>query len=136
MKGPTVTLSLDWRGGLAFRNHRGSPAIRLDSATPGVTSPPQALAYAVMACMAMDIVHVLEKGRHRLEALAVRLEGERAATHPRRFIRLAVHFDLTGRMTEKAVARAIDLSREKYCSVWNTLKDDVELRTAFTIHEA
>lgn len=135
MTGPTVELALDWRGGLGFRNHRGSPAIRLDSSAPGVTSPPQALAYAVMACMAMDVVHVLEKGRHRLEALTVRLEGQRAAAHPRRFTRLVVHFDLTGRMTAKAVTRAIDLSRDKYCSVWNSLKDDIELRTAFTIRE-
>jgi uncharacterized OsmC-like protein len=64
-----VTLSLDWQGGLKFANSPGSPAMELHSSTPGVSSPPQALAYAVMACMAMDVVHVIEKHRVPLTAM-------------------------------------------------------------------
>ena len=47
-----VKLSLDWHGDMKFSNSEGSPAIQLHSSTPGVASPPQALAYGVMACMA------------------------------------------------------------------------------------
>ena len=39
-----VNLSLDWKGDLKFVNSPGSPAIELHSSTPGVASPPQALA--------------------------------------------------------------------------------------------
>ena len=129
-----VSLSLDWRGDLKFANSPGSPAIELHSSTPGVTSPVQALAYAVMACMAMDVVHVIQKGRHPLKAMTVKFHGERATEHPRRFVSMAIEFDITGQMENKVVDRAIDLSRHKYCSVWNTLRPDVELRTSFTIH--
>ena len=59
---PMASLSLDWIGDLKFKNSDGSPEIELHSSTPGVTSPTQALAYAVMACMGMDVVHVLQKG--------------------------------------------------------------------------
>jgi putative redox protein len=128
-----VSLSLDWNGGMSFRNGQDSPAIALDSGTPGVTSPPEALAYAVMACMAMDIVHIIQKGRHRLDALRVRFHGARAEAQPRRFLTMQLHFELTGDVPDAAVARAIELSRETYCSVWNTLKDDVELATSFTV---
>jgi putative redox protein len=128
-----VTLSLDWKGDLAFENVPGSPAIVLHSSTPGVTSPPQALAYAVMACMAMDVVHVIQKGRHELHALRIRFDGERAAEHPRRYVSMTLHFDVTAAVAPHVVERAIELSRTKYCSVWNTIRPDVTLTTSFAI---
>jgi putative redox protein len=100
-----------------------------------VSSPPQALAYAVMACMAMDVVHVLEKGRQDVRAMTVKFEGKRAATHPRRFTSMHIHFDITGRVEGHLVERAIELSRTTYCSVWNTIRPDVELKTAYSIRD-
>jgi len=128
-----VSLSLDWLGDLKFVNSPGSPAMELHSSTPGIASPPQALAYGVMACMAMDIVHVVQKSRAPLEALTVTFTGERAEGHPRRFVRMSIVFHLTGNVDDHVVERAIDLSRNKYCSVWNTIRPDVELHTSFTI---
>ena len=129
-----VSLSLDWHGDLKFANSPGSPAIELHSSTPGVSSPPQALAYAVMACMAMDVVHVIQKGRHPFTAMTVKFEGERATEHPRRFVSMSIDFQITGQVDDHVVERAIELSRTKYCSVWNTVRPDVRLRTSFTIY--
>jgi len=128
-----VNLSLEWQGDLKFANSAGSPAIELHSSTPGVASPPQALAYAVMACMAMDVVHVIQKGRNALRAMTIKFDGQRAQEHPRRFISMAIDFQITGEVDDKVVERAIELSRTKYCSVWNTVRPDVELRTSFTV---
>jgi uncharacterized OsmC-like protein len=128
-----VSLSLDWKGDMKFSNGPDSPAIELHSSTPGVSSPPQALAYAVMACMAMDVVHVIQKGRHPLTALSIGFEGERADDHPRRFVSMSLTFQLTGDVPDHVVERAIELSRTKYCSVWNTIRPDVELRTSFVV---
>ena len=129
-----VSLSLDWLGELRFVNSEDSPAIELNSSTPGVTSPPQALAYGVMACMGMDVVHTIQKGRHDLQAMRVRFEGERAVEHPRRFVTMGLHFEITGTVPDHVVQRAIDLSRDKYCSVWNTVRTDVELTTTFAVN--
>lgn len=128
-----VSLSLDWHGDLKFTNSAGSPAIELQSSTPGVSSPPQALAYAVMACMAMDVVHVLKKGRHDLRAMTVTFTGERAHEHPRRFVSMNIEFRITGRIDDHVIERAIELSRTKYCSVWNTLRSDIELTTSHVL---
>ena len=128
-----MNLSLEWQGDLKFANSAGSPAIELHSSTPGVASPPQALAYAVMACMAMDVVHVIQKGRNALRAMTIKFDGQRAQEHPRRFISMAIDFQITGEVDDKVVERAIELSRTKYCSVWNTVRPDVELRTSFTV---
>ena len=94
------------------------------------------LKIAVMGCMAIDVIHILEKGRHQLQTLSVRFDGERAATPPQRYVTMQLHFDLAGPVPARAVERAIELSREKYCSVWHTIKEDVELTTAFTISAA
>jgi uncharacterized OsmC-like protein len=34
---------------------------------------------------------------------------------------------------DHVIERAIELSRTKYCSVWNTIRPDVELRTSFVV---
>jgi putative redox protein len=129
-----VTLSLDWHGDMKFGSSADSPAITLHSSTPGVASPPQALAYAIMACMAMDVVHVIKKGRHHIHSMTVKFKGERAHDAPKRFVWMTIDFHITADVTDKVVARAIELSRTKYCSVWNTIRPDVDLKTSFTVH--
>ena len=119
-------LTLSWQGDLKFASAAGSPAMALDSSTPGVTSPTQALGYSVMACMGMDVVYVLQKARHDLKALTVSFESTRAPEHPRRYVSIHVHFDVVGDIPDAAVARALDLSRTTYCSVLNSLRQDIE----------
>jgi putative redox protein len=86
-----------------------------------------------MACMAMDVVHILKKGRHEFTALKVVFEGQRAEEHPRRFIAMHIRFDITGNPPDDVVARAIALSHEKYCSVSNSIRTDISFTTSFTI---
>jgi putative redox protein len=128
-----AALSLEWDGELRFKSGADSPPIELHSSTPGVTSPTQALAYAAMACMAMDVVHMLTKGRHDVRALSVKFEGERAPDPPRRYVAMRFHFDVTGAVPDAAVQRAIDLSRTTYCSVSNSLRQDIDVKTTFTV---
>ncbi|MGH9329742.1 MAG: OsmC family protein [Vicinamibacterales bacterium] len=97
----------------------------LDSDGAAGPSPMQVLALALAACMAMDVVHILRKGRHDLRGLRARLSGHRAPEEPRRFTAIALHFTVSGAVAPEQVQRAIDLSREKYCSVWNSMRQDI-----------
>lgn len=128
------TLTLTWQGDLKFTAGADGPPIELHSSTPGVVSPTQALAYAVMACMAMDVVYMLQKGHHDLQALSVTFEGVRAPKPPRRYTAMHLHFDVKGGVPDHAVERAIELSRTTYCSVSNSLRQDIEFTTTFKIH--
>ena len=127
-------LTLNWQGDLKFASGAGSPPIELHGSTPGVVSPTQALAYALMACMAMDIVHMLQKARHDLQALSVTFESVRAPEHPHRYTAIHLHFDVTGAVPDAAIARAIELSRTTYCSVSNSLRQDIDFTTTFGVH--
>jgi putative redox protein len=129
-----ASLSVEWNGGLSFTSAGDGPELAMASRDPAKLSPMQVLAYAVMGCMGMDVAHVLEKGRHQLAGMTVRFDGERDRTHPRRYTAIALHFDVTTTAAAPVVERAIDLSRTKYCPVWNSLRGDIALTTSYTIY--
>jgi putative redox protein len=131
-KAPT-TLELIWEHDLVLSGKSGEARMTLDSAGVAGPSPVQALAFGLAGCMAMDVVHILRKGRHDLRGLRVDLLGERAQEDPHRFTRFELKFTITGEVPKDQVQRAIDLSHDKYCSVWHSLRQDIGYAATFTI---
>jgi putative redox protein len=131
-KPPTIA-DLTWQGALTFSATVGSATFALDSAGVDHPSPVGALAAAVAGCMSMDVVHVLTKGRHPLRAMRAHLEGERAPDDPHRFTRMTLHLVIEGEVPSPAVERAIQLSRDKYCSVWHSMRQDIDFITTHEI---
>jgi putative redox protein len=132
MKAPT-TLELVWRDELVFDGRSGQTSIVLDSAGAAGPSPVQALAFALAGCMGMDVVYILRKGRHDLRGLAVALVAERAADEPHRITAVTLAFAVTGNVPEAQVQRALDLSHQKYCSVWHSMRQDIAFTSTFTV---
>jgi putative redox protein len=132
---PTV-VELTWLGGRRFTGQAGPATMRLDAADRADPTPVQALAFALAGCMAMDVVDILETGHLAVAGLRVRLVGERVAEFPRRFARFDLHLTVAGDLPADRVERAVALSRERYCTVWHSLRPDIELRTACTVEPA
>lgn len=132
MKAPT-TLELTWDRELIFHGASADAAITLDSAGKAGPSPVQALAFALAGCMGMDVVHILRKGRFDLRGLKVALVAERAQDDPHRITSVTIEFAVTGDVPDAQVQRAIDLSHEKYCSVWHSMRQDIPFTARFTI---
>ncbi|MBW8868631.1 MAG: OsmC family protein [Acidobacteria bacterium] len=61
------------------------------------------------------------------------LSAERAQDNPHRITAVDMRFMVTGDVPDEQVQRAIDLSRDKYCSVWHSLRQDIPLKTSFNI---
>jgi len=129
-------LTLDWERDLRFAGQCGETAIVLDSAGKAGPSPVQVLAFGLAGCMGMDMVHILKKGRHELTGLKSRLEAERSPENPKRITAVKLHFVVEGQLPPEAVERAIQLSRDTYCSVWHSLSQDIDFRTSFEIASA
>jgi putative redox protein len=130
---PPARVELQWEHDLVLKGTSGSVRMTLDSAAVAGPSPMQALAFALAGCMAMDLLHILQKGRHPFTALAAELTGRRSPEDPKRFTEIDLHFVVTGAVPDAAVQRAIDLSREKYCSVWHSMRQDIPLAVTFAI---
>ena len=133
-KPPTV-VELVWEHGLVLGGRSGDITLTLDSASQEGPSPMQTLAFALAGCMAMDVVHVLRKGRHDLRGLRADLTGRRMVDEPRRFHRIELRFTITGSIPAAPIERAIQLSRDKYCSVWHSMRQDIDLDVTFTVSE-
>ena len=133
---PPVEVELAWDGDLRFRGRAGQNAVVVDSDGSAGPSPVQALALALAGCMSVDLVHILERGRQPLRGLRARLRAERAPEDPHRLVRVELRFDVTGAVAPDKVERAIALSREKYCSVWHSLRQDIEFTTSFEVGAA
>jgi putative redox protein len=124
---PPARVSLEWTGGLAFTVRAGERTLVTDGNSNEGLSPVELMVASLAACMATDVVHILLKGRQPLRSLATRAVCDRAQTTPHRLVRAQLHFDVGGRIDPLQLKRAIALSRDKYCSVWNTMRDDIAL---------
>jgi len=124
-----------WTGGLAFEADPPSGrTLAFDGDGEQGFSPMEAVISALGACSAIDVVMILEKGRHTVTACHCELEGERAEAAPRVFTRIRAHFVLEGEnLSEKAVERAVDLSFGKYCSVSKMLDQAVAIEHSFEL---
>jgi putative redox protein len=131
-KPPTV-VELIWEHELVLSGRSGDVKLTVDSAGVEGPSPMQALGFALAACMALDLVHILKKGRHDLRGLKADLIGQRAQDEPRRFTSIELKYTITGNVPEDQVVRAIQLSRDKYCSVWHSMRQDIDLRVSHVI---
>ena len=107
-----------------------------DSSRSIAPSPTELLLLAAGACTATDVASILAKKRQQVTSYVVEVSGVRREEYPRKFTSMKVHHILTGRnLSPKAVAQAIELSDQKYCSVAATLRPGVEIQTSFEIIE-
>lgn len=99
--------------------------------------PSELLLLAVASCSAVDVVEILEKKRMPLTYLEISSSGEQDPEPPWTFRKIHLHFKIGGKnLTEKAVAQAIQLSEEKYCSVAATVRATAPITTDFEIMPA
>ena len=130
---PPTTIELTWSEKVRFRALAGKNEIVVDGDGQGGPSPVQVAAIGLAGCMGADVASILEKGRQPLTGMRVIFSGERAATPPRRFTRITLHFDISGAVAAEAVERAIALSRDTYCSVWHSMRQDIAFTTTISI---
>jgi len=122
---------ISWTGsGLVFDGGAvDGPQIVVDGDSATGPSPMDLVLMGVAACMAIDVRVILEKSRVPLEALDVMAEGTRAEEPPRRYTALRLTYRVAGvdPADRDKVQRAIDLSRDRYCSALHSLRDDLPL---------
>jgi putative redox protein len=132
-KPPTI-VDLTWTGDLTFSATSGNTSLTIDSAGVAGPSPVQALGVALAGCMTIDVAHILTRGRHPFRALRSHLAADRAPDDPHRFVRVTLQIIVEGEVPPDAVDRAIALSRDKYCSVWHSMRQDIEFTVSARVH--
>ncbi len=130
------TATVQWIGGKKFVGVDSTcHSVVLSTPDDGVgVKPSELLLIAVAACSAVDVVEILTKKRMPLTRLEISSSGEQDQDPPWTFRKIHLHYKIAGKdLTEKAVAQAIQLSEEKYCSVAATVRATAEITTDFEI---
>ena len=99
-------------------------------------SPTELLLSATVACAAVDIVAMIKKRRKTLVDFKGSAEGERREEHPRKFVKIHIHYDITSPdLTDDEADKIISLAVDKYCSVAASLDPDIELTHGHAISQ-
>jgi putative redox protein len=126
-----MDLTINWKEKMAFSGVSPSGHEFIMDAAPEVGGensgprPTELLLQAVAGCTGMDIISILHKMRLEPSSFQMDVKGERAEEHPKRFTTINIHYALDGELPEDKVVRAIQLSKDKYCSVSHSLNSEI-----------
>jgi putative redox protein len=110
--------------------------IETDSHRGSAASPMELLLLALGGCTGVDVIDILKKKRQHVTGYRIEVHGDRREEYPRAYTKFYVKHIVSGRgVSEKAVARAIELSDQKYCSVAATVRGTAEIVTSYEIIE-
>lgn len=97
-------------------------------------SPTETLLLSVAGCISIDVVHILRKMRCEVDRYEVEAEGARNLTPPQYYKSFDIMIHISGKeITPKKLDRAIELSLTKYCSVYHSLRKDIQINVKYAI---
>jgi putative redox protein len=135
MSAETKQITLTWQQDLRFTGGEpGRAQITIDGDNEAGPGPMVSLLLAAAACTGSDVVVILRKMRVDFTRLVIEAKGQRRETDPRRYVAIHLDYQIGGRELDPAkVRRAIDLSLEKYCSVFHSLAPDIAVTYALSL---
>ena len=134
--------TIDWMAasGMAFVAETGSGhLLTMDGAADGggrnlAPRPMETVLAGTGGCTAYDVVTILKRGRHEVTGCRVQVKAERAPIDPKVFTAIHMHFIVSGKhLNADAVARAVALSHEKYCSASIMLAKTAAISTSYEV---
>jgi putative redox protein len=134
---PVVKATLSWDRDLIFagRTNEGYE-IQFDAHVQWGCKPTDALLLSLAGCMGIDVVMFLQKMKVEIANFKIDIIGERNPTPPQYFKAVEMILNIAGKnMDPKKVERAISLSHEKYCSVYNSLRNDMDVKVKYILEE-
>ena len=132
-----------WSGvGMSFLAETGSNhLVTMDGAPDGggrnlAPRPMEVVLVGTGGCSAYDVVVILKKSGQHVTGCEVKLTAERAATDPKVFTKIHMHWTIRGRgLKRNLVEHAVRLSHEKYCSATAMLTKTAEITRDFEVVE-
>jgi len=124
---------VSWKDGMAFDAELEGMKFQIDAAAEfggrGLGPKPKGLLLtSLIGCTGMDVVAILGKMRLQPSKVDVSAEGDLTEEHPKRFAKVRMRYDIEGEsLPAKKVARAVQLSEERYCGVRASLAPEVEV---------
>lgn len=132
-----MQVKVDWSQALQFVGHssKGHQVLMDGNSGTDGASPMELVLMAIAGCSSVDIVSDLQQAKQAVQTCSVDVQAQRAETAPRVFTQIDLVYTLTGQnVDESEVAKAINASMEKYCSVAKMLESTAQINASFVIN--
>jgi putative redox protein len=128
-------LKVEWVEGMTFRgmNPEGGEILIGGTGEQATLSPMELLLAGVAGCTGVDIVHIMKKKKQIPESFEIQVRAKRAPEHPKVYTDIEIHYLLEGKIKEKDLQQAIELSRTKYCSASAMLGEAAHISYSYEI---
>ena len=137
-----MSIKIEWKGKKAFEATSSTGHKVMMDASKEVggedrgSRPMELLLMGLGGCSGIDVMMMLEKGKQDVKDCQMEVTSERADAVPAVYTKIHLHFKVTGKdLNEKKVARAVELSADKYCSVSKMLEKTAEMTHSYEIIE-
>ena len=130
---PTNKGSLEWEKDLIFnaRTQMGYE-VEFDARMQWGCSPTETLLMSLAGCMAIDAFSFLQKMKVEISSFKIDFSGERNPDPPQYYKSIDMVIHIAGKgATPKKLDRAIALSQDKYCSVYHSLRRDIDFTVSY-----
>ena len=136
------TVNTRWLSNMAFEADVNGHKIAID-ADPHVGGenrgprPKPFMLAALGGCTAMDVISILKKMRVEVDSFNVRVEGDLTEEFPKRFHKMHVIYEFTGKdLPIDKLKKAVELSEERYCGVSAVYKKALEITSEIKVTES
>ncbi|MBI5267049.1 MAG: OsmC family protein [candidate division Zixibacteria bacterium] len=135
-----VKAKMTWAGGLRFEGTSAfghkvvTDGSKADGGDESGYKPSEMLLFSLAGCTGIDVVRILEKQKQELRALEIELVAQQPEQYPRPLESIEVRFIARGKnLDPQKVARAIELSEQKYCTVGLTLQNRTKIVSSYKV---
>ncbi|NPV49181.1 MAG: OsmC family protein [Armatimonadetes bacterium] len=134
-----LNVEAQWQGGWRFDALTGTghtvvmDAAVEDEGTEAGARPMELLLVGIAGCTAMDVVSILKTMRQEVRSYRVKVTGRRRDDHPKVFTHILIEHFVQGDVSEDRLARAVELSNQKYCSAQAMMRGVAEIETRYEI---
>mgnify|MGYP003551402367 FL=1 len=135
-----VKATMKWAGGLKFQGKSAfghtivTDAAKADGGDEAGFKPSELMLYSLAGCTGIDIVRILEKQKQQISALEIELAAEQPTEYPKPFKEIEIRYTIRGKnLDSQKVARAIELSEQKYCTVGLTIQQSTPLKSTYKV---
>jgi putative redox protein len=136
-------VTTEWKGNMVFESDNPSnQTLAIDSAEEfgGTNSGfrPKALMLSALAgCSGLDVVSLLKKMKVNLDDFKIITTGALTDEHPKYYHTVKVDYHFYGKdLNEKKINKAVNLSIERYCGVFEMFKAFAKMSTEIHLHNS
>jgi len=133
------TIKARWTDGVRYV-HTSATGHALVTDAPAVAggsdtapTPMELVLHAMAGCAGVDLAMILTKMKQSFTGIEITVSGERRDEHPRVYTQIEFHVVVRGEVSEKKLARAVNLSLDEYCGVAGMLRTTAEIKKSWDI---